>query len=128
MDYHDPVQWKLAAEAVKAFTGAASEVVKMVKGFRAAPPTEPNQAAALEAAITEAERTAGVAEAQVLRALGYQLCHCTIPPTAMLTVGFQTRGTDTGKTVHECPKCNRNSAAPYGFQRTVPSTWVAPAS
>jgi hypothetical protein len=110
----------LAADAVRSFTGAANEVLKFIKGLRTKPTATVDQSNTLEKMIAETEAAAGVAQARVLHALGYQLCRCEIPPTAMLTVGYQNRGKDTGEPVHECPKCGRDTAAPFGFVRTVP--------
>jgi hypothetical protein len=60
-----------------------------------------------------------VAEAQLAKALGYQLCYCTFPPTAMLTVG-QTLGRPSYVPVYECPKCGYNTSGTTDYNRSAP--------
>jgi hypothetical protein len=49
------------------------------------------KAAAIMAALATAESSARMAEAEVAKALGYELCRCQFPPTPMLTVGYFNR-------------------------------------
>jgi len=49
--------------------------------------------------LVEAEERIPVAEAQLAKALGYQLCRCDYPPAIMLETGQPPRP--------RCPKCGR---------------------
>jgi hypothetical protein len=42
-------------------------------------------------ALDHAVSTAVIAEAEIAKALGYQLCKCSFPPAMMLTVGHRGR-------------------------------------
>jgi hypothetical protein len=48
----------------------------------------PSRRKAITAALDQAEAAAKFAEAQIAKALGYDLCKCQFPPTPMLTVGY----------------------------------------
>jgi hypothetical protein len=50
---------------------------------------------AVEKSLEEAESKSQIAEAQIARALGYELCQCTWPPQIMLRVGEDL----------QCPRC-----------------------
>jgi hypothetical protein len=83
----------------------------------------PEQAKAVTAAVDQAETAAKVAEAEIAKAFGYELCKCDFPPTAMLTVGYHIATLErhkTGDPVYECPKCKLTTAGPYMFERTAP--------
>jgi len=45
----------------------------------------------IENALLTASSTAAVAEAELGKAFGYELCKCSLPPTPMLTVGYHSR-------------------------------------
>ena len=51
----------------------------------------------VEKTLDEAERASKLAEAQLAKALGYELCECTFPPQIMLRVGEEI----------QCPNCKR---------------------
>jgi hypothetical protein len=76
--------------------------------------------AAVAEAIEQSSRQFDLAEVEIAKALGYELCRCEFPPTIMLTAGsFTGRGSPpkTGP-VYECPKCGHNTSAPFTFART----------
>jgi hypothetical protein len=60
-----------------------------------------------------ASTSAKIAEAEMAKALGYELRKCEFPPTPMLTIGYvtanQTPATALGKPVFECPRCGSNN-------------------
>ena len=58
-------------------------------------------------ALEQAEQASRIAEAQIAKALGYELCKCQFPPTPMLTIGYTFKGREN---VYRCPVCNRDSA------------------
>ncbi len=81
----------------------------------------PQQDKALDEALDHAVRTAAIAEAEVAKALGYELCKCQFPPTIMLTVGYKLdRGKAGSGPVYECPRCGSNNVGPWGYERTAP--------
>src|SRR4051812_45923905 len=62
--------------------------------------------ATITAALATAESSSRIAEAEVAKALGYELCKCQFPPTPMLTVGYFDRPVakrQAGDPVYECP-------------------------
>jgi hypothetical protein len=81
----------------------------------------PEQEKAITAALDKAEEAAKVAEAQIAKALGYELCKCQFPPIPMLTVGhIDNRLAKMSGPVYECPKCGYNTARIWGYTRTAP--------
>ena len=86
------------------------------------PGTEnPEQAKAITTALDKAENAAKVAEAEIAKALGYELCKCEFPLTAMLTVGYTTdRGDRKGGPVFECQKCGYETSGGWAFDRLAP--------
>jgi hypothetical protein len=74
---------------------------------------DPAKRAALESALATAESSAKIAEAEIAKAFGYELCKCEFPPTIMKTVGnIFNPGVKKVGPVYECPKCGFNTAAP----------------
>ncbi|MGE4062725.1 MAG: hypothetical protein AB7E79_05100 [Rhodospirillaceae bacterium] len=123
MDFGSPQEWQQGAGALKQAVDAFAGVLKMFRDFRNAPgaPTALENKAADEA-LQQAEVAAKVAEAQLAKALGYQLCHCAFPPTAMLTVGARRpRGGEPRiEPVFECPACGYNTARTMPYDRIAP--------
>jgi hypothetical protein len=58
-----------------------------------------DKATAISQALATAEISAKLAEAEIAKALGFELCKCEFPPTAMLTVGTHAGrgGRDEGR-------------------------------
>jgi hypothetical protein len=121
MPIDDPNTWMQGATAVKAAFDAFKSAVGMVREIRKATGGSPEQAKALDAALDHAVSAAAIAEAEVAKALGYELCKCQFPPTIMVTVGHKSaRHKNAVGPVYECPKCGFNTAAPFDFTRTAP--------
>jgi len=83
----------------------------------------PQQQQAIDTALAVATTNTAIAEAQLAQAFGYELCRCEFPPTPMLTVGHHTRDSGAkhaGDSVYECPKCGRDTASPFLYERTAP--------
>jgi hypothetical protein len=77
-----------------------------------------DKSAAISQALATAEASAKLAEAEIAKALGFELCKCEFPPTAMLTVGTHSgRAGGMMGAVYECPRCKFNTASPYSFAR-----------
>src|SRR6266571_3828864 len=109
MPLDDPNTWAQGAAALKSAFDALRAVFGLVKDVRGL--ASPEQAKAITAAVDKAEAAAKVAEAEIAKALGYELCKCQFPPIAMLTVGYFGRpvaGHKEGDQVYECPKCGYN--------------------
>lgn len=56
----------------------------------------------LVSSLDTAERTTGIAEAQIAKGLGYDLCKCTFPPQIMLSIGYQG-----SIERYQCPNCKQ---------------------
>lgn len=118
MDTGDVKAWADLAGAFKAAIDAVRSLVDLRRSLRDAGRTSPEDEAKVDRALDHAEESLQLATANIAKALGYELCRCTFPPTPMLTVGFELMGKRTGLPVHECPRCRRNTAAPFDFHRT----------
>jgi hypothetical protein len=117
----DAVTVVAGISAVKTTFDAFRAVIGLLKDTKDLLPNDEKRAA-ITAALETAETTSKVAEAEVAKTLGYELCRAHFPPVVMLAVGYHTANADafsrTGKLVFECPQCAANSASPYSFQRT----------
>src|SRR5260370_2308167 len=75
----------------------------------------------ITAALDKAEEAAKVAEAEIAKAFGYELCKCGFPPTVMLTVGYTTEWqSGKGGPVFECPKCGYTTSEGGNYHRITP--------
>jgi hypothetical protein len=111
MDIGDPQSWAQAAAELKTAFDMFRSAVGLVRDTKKAIVGDDTKAA--DKALDEALRSAGIAEALIAKALGYELCKCEYPPTAMLTVGYKNERGASGKgPVFECPKCGYNTAGP----------------
>jgi hypothetical protein len=116
MPIDDPQTWAQGAAALKSMFEGFRAALGMVRDVRDLRGSDPEKAKAIEAALEAAERGAKTAEAEIAKALGYELCKCEFPPNMMLTVGSHY-GRGRQGPVFECPKCGYNTAMPYGFNR-----------
>src|SRR5436190_82986 len=122
MPIDDPQAWAQGAQAFKAIFEGLRSAVSMIREARSAGP-QPSQREneLIESALQKAETATAIAEAEVAKALGFELCKCRFPPVPMLTVGYNTanatKTTVTGMPVFECPICGYNTAGPYAYQR-----------
>ena len=121
MPIDDPATWLQGAAAVKAAFDSLRSAIGLLRDARSIAGGTEQQNKALDQALDHAERSAVIAEAEVAKALGYQLCKCAFPPTIMLTVGYRSGrpASDTGP-VFECPKCGFDTASPFTYTRTAP--------
>jgi hypothetical protein len=124
MAIDDPNTWAQAASAVKATFDSVRTAIGLVREARTLGGGNEQQQKAIDTALTTASSNAAIAEAQVAAALGYQMCKCEFPPTAMLTVGYFDRNLEDvgsmGDPVFECPKCGFTNAGPFVFTRLAP--------
>jgi len=101
----DPGILMQAAGAIKNGVDALKNGIELVRTIAGATTGSAEQKKVLEQMLATASSSAALAEAELARGFGYELCKCTIPPTPMLTVGFAG-----GSPVYECPKCGLNTA------------------
>jgi hypothetical protein len=124
----DPLTVAAGISAVKTTFDALRAAIGLVKDTKDLLPKDA-KTATITAALETAEASSKIAEAEIAKALGYELCKCQFPPTPMLTVGYHTRSlTDRpGSPVFECPKCGITSAGPIMYERTAPKRANPPA-
>jgi hypothetical protein len=117
----DPMTIASGLAALKPAFDALRSVIGLIKETKDLLPKD-EKTAAIEAALLTAESSSKIAEAEVAKALGYELCMAHFPPLIMLVVGYHIANTDastrTGKPVFECPQCKRSTAGPWKFART----------
>lgn len=107
------------ASAASASFKAIRQLLGVFKDAKDMLPADKQAAASL--AIENSEKQLAIAEAELAKSLGYQLCHCEFPPTIMLSVGYADPSrTSKGGPVFECSKCGYDTAAPWAFTRTKP--------
>ncbi|PDT50418.1 hypothetical protein [Sinorhizobium fredii] len=112
MKYFDPESFSRNAGAAEMAFDAIRGLLGIFKEAKDLLPEDKREAAAL--AIESSTKQLAVAEAEVARVLGYELCHCVFPPTVMVAVGYQT---STGLRIYECSKCGYNTAGRNQFTR-----------
>jgi hypothetical protein len=125
----DPVTIVSGIAAAKTAFDALRSAIGLIKDTKDLLPKN-ETTAAITAALATAESSSRIAEAEIAKAFGYELCKCQFPPTPMLTVGYHTRlngGYRPGSPVFECPKCGITSAGPFIFERTAPERQSPPA-
>jgi len=121
MPIDDLNTWLHGAAALKAGFDAFRSAIAGLKEIRSLGGGTPDQNKVIDEALDHANRTAAIAEAEVAKALGYELCKCEFPPTIMVTVGYKNeRGRSGAGPVFECPKCGYHTAGPWDYQRIAP--------
>jgi hypothetical protein len=83
----DPNTWLHGATALKAGFDAFRSAVGLVRDTEKALGRDEASKKVINQALDHAVSTAAIAEAEIAKALGYELCKCQFPPTIMLTVG-----------------------------------------
>jgi hypothetical protein len=119
MPVDDPNTWLTGATALKAAFDAFRAAIGGVKDIRAIAGGTEEQKKVVDNALDHAISTAAIAEAEVAKAFGYELCKCQFPPTVMLTVGYKSGGDAGSGPVFECPKCGYHTAGMWAFTRTA---------
>jgi hypothetical protein len=102
----DPVTIVSGISAVKTTFDALRAAIGLVKDAKDLLP-KTDTTAVITAALVAAELSSRIAEAEVAKALGYELCRTHFPPVVMLEVGYHTANADkvseTGKPVFDEP-------------------------
>jgi len=118
MSIDDPGTWSQGALAFKTIFDGLRSAIAMVREARSGASTGKGEDQLIDAALDKASKATVVAEAEVAKALGYELCKCEFPPIPMLTVGrIDIPDLKMLGPVYECPKCGYNSAGPWGYYR-----------
>jgi hypothetical protein len=115
----DLTNWVAGAAAVKSTFDTLKSAIGLLKDAKGLLPEGDQREKAITMALDSAAASAKIAEAEVAKALGYELCKCEFPPTPMLTVGELNGRPKTGP-VYECPKCGFNTAGPFMYNRIAP--------
>ncbi len=122
MNLEDPNAWAQGANAFKAIFDGLRGAVGLLRDIRSAGAGNEAQQQLVDEALDKAEKAAKIAEAEVAKALGYELCKCEFPPIPMVTVGqMEQRGANKAGPVYECPKCGYNTAGPFRYNRIAPA-------
>lgn len=90
MPIDDPNTWTQGAAAFKSIFESLRSAIGMLRDLRGSGEASRREGELIDAALDKATKAAAVAEAEVAKALGYQLCKCEFPPTPML-YGWQHR-------------------------------------
>jgi hypothetical protein len=121
MPLDDPNTWAQGAAAFKAIIDGLRSAIGLVKDVRNSGGSNAAQDKLVDEALMKAEAATKIAEAELAKAFGYELCKCEFPPIPMNTVGAidnsmaQMRGP-----VYECPRCGYNTAHGWSYKRIAP--------
>jgi hypothetical protein len=122
MSLEDPSTWAQGAAAFKAIFDGLRSAIGMVRDLKASGGDSPAEEKLIDEALEKAGQAAKIAEAEVAKALGYQLCKCEFPPIPMRTVGhIDHPGIGRRGPVYECPKCGYNDAGFWDYHRIAPA-------
>jgi hypothetical protein len=124
----DPSTWVQGFSAFKTAVDSVRSAISIVKDVRSLGGGSEKQHQAIDNALAVASSTTAIAEAELAKAFGYELCKCQFPPTPMKTIGYRSIPGKQVKreAVYECPKCGYNTAAPFTFTRIAPPRTSAP--
>ena len=86
--------FKATIDAVRAAIGLAKEANQL--GIDSIAKSQ------AQLSLDKADNAVLLAEADLARALGYKICHCSFPPQVMLKVG---RDAKSDRAIHKCSKC-----------------------
>jgi hypothetical protein len=120
MPFDDPSTWAQGATAIKTAFDSVRSAISLVKDVRSLGGGNEQQQKAIDSALVSAATNTTIAEAELAKAFGYELCKCEFPPTPMKTVGYfgmNAGGHRAGNPVYECPKCGYRNSGPFMFTR-----------
>jgi hypothetical protein len=98
---------------ISEYIRASKDVLDILKTLGGLLPKGPDSDAAKQR-LEQAEKALRASEAQLAKALGYQLCQCTFPPQIMLSKGRHPVH-DTNE-IFECPNCGKKEPPESKFQ------------
>jgi hypothetical protein len=118
MAWEDPAAWAQGAAAFKGIFDGLRAAIGLVRDVSVSAGGSEEQKRLVNDALDKASTAAKIAEAELAKAFGFELCKCEFPPTPMLTVGYHNeRGGGRKGPVYECPKCGFNTAGPWMYER-----------
>jgi hypothetical protein len=85
MPIDDPASWVAGATALKTAFDSFRSAIGLVKDVQSLGGATEQQKATIDNALATAISTAAIAQAEIAKALGYELCKCDFPPTPMRT-------------------------------------------
>jgi hypothetical protein len=123
MPFDDPSTWAQGATALKTAFDSFRSAISLVKDVRSLGGGSEQQQKAIDGALATATTNTAIAEAELAKAFGYELCKCEFPPTPMKTIGYfgmaaGSAGKRPGDPVYECPKCGYRNSGPLMFTKT----------
>jgi hypothetical protein len=130
MPIDDPATWSQGALAFKSIFDGLRSAISMVREAKGSRDSDQGkeETKLIDAALEKASVATAIAEAEVAKALGFELCKCQFPPIPMLTVGhIDSNQSGMHGPVYECPKCGYNSARMWAYTRTAPPRTKEPA-
>ena len=86
MPIDDPATWAQGLTAAKTAFDSIRSAIGMVKDVQSLGGGTEEQRKAIDTALTTAQSSTAIAEAQLAQAFGYELCKCEFPPTPMKTM------------------------------------------
>jgi hypothetical protein len=127
MPIDDPAAWAQGAAAFKGIFDGLRTAIGVVRDVHNSGKPSSAEQTLVDEALDQAEKAAKIAEAQVAKALGYELCKCEFPPVPMLTVGhIDNAHAKLWGAVYECPRCGYNSARVWSYTRIAPPREARP--
>jgi hypothetical protein len=123
MPIDDPATWSQGALAFKSIFDGLRSAISLVREARGSRDSDQGkeETKLIVAALEKASTATAIAEAEVAKALGFELCKCQFPPIPMLTVGhIDNPNAKMVGPIYECPKCGYNSARVWSYTRTSP--------
>ncbi|MBI3813859.1 MAG: hypothetical protein HY279_05255 [Nitrospinae bacterium] len=87
--------------AVKSTLSLLKNAIGLVKDAKDLLPAG-NEKTVITQTLEEAEKAAKLAEVQIAKSLGYNLCQCTFPPQIMLSIGYEVYSER-----FKCPNCGK---------------------
>ena len=94
--------FELDLSSIKESLALFKESIGLLKSAKDLLPESHSKSAA-EKSLIAAESAAQIAEANIAKAFGYPLCHCSFPPGIMTLVSAGSR-----RDLYHCPKCNED--------------------
>ena len=98
MDLSDFENLKMAFDLFRSAVGLAKDSAELLPDEKGEP---------VKQALEKAEQASKLAEAQIAKVLGYNLCQCTFPPQIMLSKGYGEY-----QEQFECPNCKKRLPPP----------------
>ena len=111
MPIDDPATWAQGVGALKTAFDSIRSAIGMVKDARSLGGGTEQEKKAIDNALSVASSTTAIAEAELAKAFGYELCKCEFPPTlgmiSSTALHDPTGGSDGN--LHPAPRIHRHA-------------------